>query len=175
MTEVLEIQLLMSGSKCECLLSPLLFEIVLDVLANAIRKENKKVGKSTFPLHSHQQRILLFAFTQKWHQQQKSKAKKVIIILFAFLWLVGDIGYLFMFIDRVEWDMKCLLVAISGDMEEFWLTSLFNSSHHTHTHTLKPKMQDYKLPGFCLSRRRNNESKSGEESGEWFWERIWEL
>lgn len=42
MTEILEIQLLMSGSKHECLLSLLLFEIVLEVLANAFRKENKK-------------------------------------------------------------------------------------------------------------------------------------
>lgn len=92
------------------------------------RTTTKKMGISAISTHLHQQSMLLFAFTSKW--QDENKTKKVIFILLV----SGGIGYMYIFIGSVkEWGMQCLLMAITRDMEEFWLTLLFKSSHHTHT------------------------------------------
>lgn len=108
MTEMLETHLLRSGSERECLLSPLLSEIVLEVLANAIRKKNQKTDISVIPPHLYQQRILLFALTPKRQQQQENKTKTSFIILVVFLWLMGRLGI-----------FSCLLAMVRVRVEIF--------------------------------------------------------
>ena len=64
-------------------------------------KRSKKMDICFFPWHLPQERILLFAFASKW-QQQKNKTQIVIIILFAFFWLVGVWISFHMFIGEVK-------------------------------------------------------------------------
>lgn len=83
MTEILEVQLLMSGSKHECLLSQLLFAIVLEVLANAFRKENNKMGPNAISPHSTATENVALCFHPKMTRRRKQN-QKLIFILFTF-------------------------------------------------------------------------------------------
>lgn len=60
MTKMLEIQLLMSGSELECLLSPQLFKVVLEVLANINMNEKQKIDMCLFPTLASTENITLY-------------------------------------------------------------------------------------------------------------------